>query len=84
MEERREVVAIRNVAYKQKIARYHDAKAKTRVYRPGDLELRSVRATGKHVGKLNPNWEGPYRIRALLGPSTFKLEHLNGDGISRT
>ena len=84
LEERREATAIRNAAYKQKIARYHEARIKTRVYRPDDLVLRSVRATGKHVGKLDPNWEGPYRIRALLEPSTFKLEHLNGDGIPRT
>ena len=84
LEERRKAAAIRSAAYKQKIAQYHDAKVKTRVYRPGDLVLRNVRATEKHVGKLDPNWEGPYRIRTLLGPSTFKLEHLNGDRIPRT
>ena len=84
LEERREAAAIRNAAYKQKIARYHDARIKICVYRPGDLVLRSVRATGKCMGKLDPNWEGPYRIRALLRLGAFKLEHLNGDGIPRT
>ncbi|XP_072077868.1 uncharacterized protein [Arachis hypogaea] len=35
-------------------------------------------------GKLTPKWEGPYRIKAVIGKGAYKLERLNGDEVPRT
>ncbi|KAK2997990.1 hypothetical protein RJ639_026540 [Escallonia herrerae] len=36
------------------------------------------------VGKLSPNWEGPYKISKVLRPGAYSLETLSGEAIPRT
>ena len=51
----------------------------------GDLVLRKVVGTAKNPswGKLGPNWEGPYCITSVVGISTYFLEDLDENVISR-
>jgi len=36
------------------------------------------------VGKLGPNWEGPFRVVASLDNKAYKLQELDGKTIPRT
>ena len=38
----------------------------------------------REEGKLRPNWEGPYRIRRMLGPNTGVLQTLQGEILGKT
>ena len=71
----------------QKLARYQDlmlkhynAKVRHRDFRIGDLVLRKVMGAAKDPSqeKLEPNWEGPYRITSWQRKSTFHLETMDG------
>ncbi|XP_077251873.1 uncharacterized protein LOC143891116 [Tasmannia lanceolata] len=77
LEEAREESRIRVAAYKQKVSNYHDLKIHPREFRAGDLVLRKATISQpKKVGKLSPTWEGPYRVREVIRPGSYKLETL--------
>ncbi|XP_071740606.1 uncharacterized protein [Rutidosis leptorrhynchoides] len=62
-EERREMVAIREAANKQRIVKYYDRRVRARMYKMGDLVWRDNQASrAQNTGKLGPNWEGPYKV----------------------
>ncbi|GAV77951.1 hypothetical protein CFOL_v3_21419, partial [Cephalotus follicularis] len=85
VEELRDKVAIKVVAYQQRVSRYYNKRVNPRPVRKGDLVLRNsaiVDPTGTR-GKLAPNWEGPYKVKRVLRPGTFKLETLGGREIPR-
>ena len=79
IEERREKVMIQLAYYHQKLKQGYDANVKLRPLAPGDLVLRKVMGTAKNpsLGKLGPNWEGPYRITSVAGIGTYYLEDLD-------
>ncbi|KAL5569910.1 hypothetical protein UlMin_026485 [Ulmus minor] len=68
LEEKREISQVRAAALQQTIARYYNSKVKLRRFVKGDLVLRKVflNTKEKGVGVLGPNWEGPYRVRAII------------------
>ncbi|XP_077232665.1 uncharacterized protein LOC143870036 [Tasmannia lanceolata] len=77
LEEIREESRIRVAAYKQKISNYHDSKIRPREFRTGDLVLRRAAVSQPtKVGKLSPTWEGPYRVKEIIRPGSYKLETL--------
>ncbi|KAL5573395.1 hypothetical protein UlMin_022992 [Ulmus minor] len=80
LEEKRETSQVRAAALQQTIARYYNSKVKLRRFVKGDLVLRKVflNTKEKGVGVLGPNWEGPYRVRAIIRPGTYELETLEG------
>ncbi|KAL5546721.1 hypothetical protein UlMin_006408 [Ulmus minor] len=80
LEEKREISQVRAAALQQTIARYYNSKVKLRRFVKGDLVLRKVflNTKEKEVGILGPNWEGPYRVRAIIRPGTYELETLEG------
>ncbi|GAV71543.1 hypothetical protein CFOL_v3_15035 [Cephalotus follicularis] len=85
VEELRDKAAIIVAAYQQRVSRYYNKKVNPRPLRQGDLVLRNsafADPTGTR-GKLAPTWEGPYKIKRVLLPGTFKLETLGGRKISR-
>ncbi|KAL0405364.1 UNVERIFIED_CONTAM: Gag-Pol polyprotein [Sesamum latifolium] len=43
----------------------------------GNLVLKKVEVS-KHVGKLDPGWEGPFKVIKVKKPSTYKLQDLEG------
>ncbi|XP_074323623.1 uncharacterized protein LOC141660530 [Apium graveolens] len=65
--------------YKEKTNLYFAKKAKIREYEVGDLVLRDTEASDPtNQGKLQPNWEGPYIVKEVLRPGTYKLNYLSG------
>ncbi|XP_077219759.1 uncharacterized protein LOC143853949 [Tasmannia lanceolata] len=69
---------IRVAVYKQKVSNYHDVKIRLREFRTGDFVLRKAAISQpKKVGKLSPSWEGPYRVKEIIRPRSYKLETLD-------
>ena len=76
-EEKRDAAQISIAAYQQTLARGYNKTLRVRSFKPDDLVLRrAIRAHKKQ--KLGPNWEGPYRVIRLTGPSSYFLETLDG------
>ncbi|CAN1314375.1 Transposon Tf2-11 polyprotein [Linum perenne] len=84
IEERREDAAIRLIAEKEQLARRYNAHLRPHQLEEGDWVVRKVFRPIPQQGKLNANWEGPYKVREVVGPSTFKLERPNGEPIHKT
>jgi len=65
--------------YQHKLKQGYDAKVKLRPVVLGDLVLRKVLGTAKNPAweKLEPNWEGPYRITSMAGVGAYFLEDLD-------
>ncbi|GAV57512.1 hypothetical protein CFOL_v3_01049 [Cephalotus follicularis] len=85
VEELRDKAAIRVGAYQQRVSRYYNKRVNPIPIREGDLVLRNATITDSTStrGKLAPNWEGPYKVKKVLRPGTFKLETLGGKEIPR-
>lgn len=62
IDEIREQAYIREFVAKQRAARHYNSRVIPREMKEGDLVLKQV-ITPTRIGKLLPNWEGPYRIR---------------------
>ncbi|XP_070005050.1 uncharacterized protein [Nicotiana sylvestris] len=75
IEERRETTLIRMAAQKQIIEQYYNRKAHVRYFKIGDFVLKKVFQSTRaaNAGKLNPNWEGPYKIRGIVGNGAYEL-----------
>ncbi|XP_072077958.1 uncharacterized protein [Arachis hypogaea] len=82
----RSIAHIRKLALKQRISLRYNHSVVRREFVPDDLILRrnDIGAPTPGEGKLTPNWEGPYRIKAVIGKGAYKLEWLNGDEVLRT
>ncbi|XP_070024837.1 uncharacterized protein [Nicotiana sylvestris] len=80
LEGRREVALIRMAAQKQVIERYYNRKARLRFFKTGDFVLKKVVQSTKaaNSGKLNPMWEGPYRVRDIAGKGAYELDTMDG------
>jgi len=74
---------IRESAAKQRAARRYNSRVIPRSMKEGDLALKQVVAP-TIIGKLLPNWEGPYRIKEKLQHGAYKLEELDGTPVPRT
>ncbi|XP_074365725.1 uncharacterized protein LOC141706794 [Apium graveolens] len=71
--------------YKEKTRLYFGKKARIREYEEGDLVLRHTEASDpSNQGKLQPNWEGPDRVKEVLRPGTYKLSYLGGTEVPNT
>ena len=64
IKERRENVMVQLTYYQHKLKQGYGVNVKLKPLAPRDLVLRKVLGTVKNpaLGKLGPNWEGPYRI----------------------
>ncbi|KAL5549470.1 hypothetical protein UlMin_004701 [Ulmus minor] len=80
LEEKRDKAQLRATALQQTVARHYNSKVKLRRFTKGDLVIRRIflNTKEKGVGVLGPNWEGPYRVRAILRSGTYELETLGG------
>ena len=71
--------------YQKRVSFYYNLRVRERFFREGELVLRKNEASGAGPkGKLAPNWEGPYRVKAVQGRGAYKLETLDGVEIPRT
>ena len=64
LDEVRDQASGRMAKYQQKVAKYYNKKVKLRQLDIRDLILRKVTPATKNPahGKLEPTWEGPYRV----------------------
>ncbi|XP_072088114.1 uncharacterized protein [Arachis hypogaea] len=86
VDEAREMAHLTEVALKQSIALRYNAKVLKSEFEKDDLVLRcnDIGLATQGEGKLAANWEGPYRVREVLGKGAYKLEKLDGREIPRT
>ncbi|CAL9030031.1 unnamed protein product, partial [Prunus brigantina] len=68
VENRRAHAEMTLATYQQRAARHYDKNVRPRTFRPGDLVLRAVllATRDRSVGTLGANWEGPYRVVAIV------------------
>ncbi|GAV68039.1 hypothetical protein CFOL_v3_11542, partial [Cephalotus follicularis] len=85
VEELKDKAAIRVAAYQQRVSHYYNKRVSPIPLRQGDLVLHNsaIADPTDTRGKLAPTWEGPYKIKRVIRPGTFKLETLGGREISR-
>ena len=69
----------RLVWYQDRMAKHYNSRVRRRDFKVGDLVLRKVMGTIRDPtqGKLNPNWEGPYRITSWQRKGTYHLETID-------
>ncbi|XP_057760016.1 uncharacterized protein LOC130980341 [Arachis stenosperma] len=86
VEEVRAIAAIRQKALQQRIAQRHNKTVKPRSFHQGDLVLRKTETARKPPshGKLAATWDGPYRIRQVIGKGAYHLEELDGTKLPNT
>nr|XP_025622853.1 uncharacterized protein LOC112715283 [Arachis hypogaea] len=86
IDEAREMAHLTETALKQRMALRYNTKVLKREFELNDLVLRrnDIGLPTPGVGKLAANWEGPYRIKKVMGKGAFKLERLNGKEVPRT
>ncbi|XP_071695091.1 uncharacterized protein [Rutidosis leptorrhynchoides] len=74
VEERRLMAAIREANNKQDIAKYYNKRVCALAFDVGVCVLRNNEASRtENIGKLGPNWEGPYQIIAINAVGSYKL-----------
>ncbi|XP_027077127.2 uncharacterized protein [Coffea arabica] len=82
LEAKREEAAVRMAKYKSQLARYHNARVRTIQYQPGDLVLRKNSVSRAHgSNKLDPNWEGPYKVLETSRAGYCKLARIDGSEV---
>ena len=79
VEELRENAMVQLAYYQYKLKQGYDANMKLRPLAPGNLVLRKFLGTAKNPtwGKLEPNWEEPYRITSVVRICAYYLEDLD-------
>ncbi|XP_057756294.1 uncharacterized protein LOC130975523 [Arachis stenosperma] len=86
IDEAREMAHLTETALKQRMALRYNTKVLKREFEPNDLVLRrnDIGLPTPGEGKLAANWEGPYRVKKVMGKGAFKLERLDGKEVPRT
>ncbi|XP_025616571.1 uncharacterized protein [Arachis hypogaea] len=86
VDEAREMAHLSEVALKQRMALCYNAKVLGREFEQNDLVLRcnDIGVPTHGEGKLAANWEGPYRVKEVIGKGAYKLEKLDGKEVPRT
>ncbi|XP_074373590.1 uncharacterized protein LOC141713931 [Apium graveolens] len=85
LDEARMISQLKLIAYQKRIARYFNKKVKYVPYKIEDLVLRKVMPNTKiaQYEVLGANWEGLYKVKAILWKGTYRLEDLDGKLIPR-
>ncbi|XP_071734215.1 uncharacterized protein [Rutidosis leptorrhynchoides] len=79
IEERRLIAVIREANNKQQIAKYYNKRVRALSFDIGEWVLRNNDASrAEKLGKLGPNWEGPYQIVAINAAGSYKLADVEG------
>ncbi|XP_071708594.1 uncharacterized protein [Rutidosis leptorrhynchoides] len=75
IEERRLMAAIREANNKQQIAKYDNKRVRVLFFDIGKWVLRNNDASrAEKLGKLGPNWEGPYQVIALNAAGSYNSQ----------
>ncbi|XP_025664516.1 uncharacterized protein [Arachis hypogaea] len=86
VDEAREMAHLSKVALKQRMALRYNTKVLRRDFEQNDLVLQrnDIGMPTQGEGKLTANWEGPYRVKEVIGKGAYKLERLDGKEVPRT
>ncbi|KAL0386046.1 UNVERIFIED_CONTAM: hypothetical protein Sradi_2998900 [Sesamum radiatum] len=68
--------------YKNIMINSYNKRVKSRSFQVGDLVLRRADAL-KLIGKLDPIWEGHYKVTGIIGKRAYKLEDPEGRPLPR-
>ncbi|KAL0451765.1 UNVERIFIED_CONTAM: hypothetical protein Slati_1154600 [Sesamum latifolium] len=82
IEELREKAFLRIQRYKNIMINSYNKRVKSQSFQVGDLVLRRVDAL-KPIGKLDPTWEGPYKVTSIIGKGAYELEDPEGRPLPR-
>ncbi|XP_074346507.1 uncharacterized protein LOC141685295 [Apium graveolens] len=81
----RDQVVARMEKYKEKTKEHFTKKSGVKNFQVGDLVLRDTEASDPtKTGKLMPMWEGPYKVKKVLRPGTYKLMNMDESEIPNT
>ncbi|XP_071714984.1 uncharacterized protein [Rutidosis leptorrhynchoides] len=86
IEERRLMAAIREANNKQQIAKYYNKRVHALSFDAGEWHYQWVlrnndASRAEKLGKLGPNWEGPYQVVAINAAGSYKLADVEGRGL---
>ncbi|XP_074342311.1 uncharacterized protein LOC141679824 [Apium graveolens] len=71
--------------YKEKTRDHFSKKSRVKNFQVGDLVLRDTEASDPtNTEKPIPKWEGPYKVKEVLGPGTYKLLNMDGSEVPNT
>ena len=71
--------------YKEKTREHFSKKSRVKNFHAGDLVLRDTEASDPtNTGKLMPNWEGPYKVKEVIRPGTYKLANMDDSEVPNT
>ena len=76
-EEERLITCVRITKYLEGLRRYYNHNIKGRSFPIGDLVLRRKQKT-KGMHKLSSPWEGPYVVKEVTRPGSYRLCDLDG------
>ena len=83
LESRRSTTLARTLGYQATMARAYNKNVRGRDLQIEDLVLRKREVLGK-VGKLQHNWEGPYKVTSLSINDSYGLDTMSGEPLQRT
>ena len=70
------ITCIRTAKYLEGLQRYYNQNVKGRSFAVDDLVLHRKKTEGMH--KLSSPWEGPYVVKELTRPGSYRLSDLEG------
>ncbi|XP_074351304.1 uncharacterized protein LOC141690396 [Apium graveolens] len=85
IKEVRDQAIARMERYKEKTKQHCSKKSWVKNFQVRDLVLRDTEASDPtNTEKLMPRWEGPYKIKQVLRPGTYKLMNFDESEIPNT
>ncbi|KAK8928988.1 hypothetical protein KSP39_PZI017133 [Platanthera zijinensis] len=86
VEELRDLASMRQEETKRRMARHFDKNVRLKNFLAGDLVMKKVDAAGRGaaVGKLRPNWEGPFIVQEALATVGYYLQDQAGEQLPGT
>ena len=84
IDETRNEAHFKMTEYQRRIKRAFDKRVAPRHFQPGDLVLRLVESTSQSRKKLDPIWDGPFRVVSSCGNGAYRMETLEGYELPNT
>ncbi|XP_074377675.1 uncharacterized protein LOC141719189 [Apium graveolens] len=85
IDEVRDQALAKKERYKEKTKEHFSKKSRVKNFQVGDLVLRDIEASDlTNTEKLMPKWEGPYKVKEVLRPGTYKLMNMNDSEVPNT
>ncbi|KAL2248305.1 UNVERIFIED_CONTAM: Transposon Ty3-G Gag-Pol polyprotein [Sesamum indicum] len=82
VEEKRDAAYAKILHHKTLMMRQYNKRLRPRELQIGDLVLKKVEVS-KHVGKLDPEWEGPFKVIEIRRKGSYVLQDTNGRNLPR-